>query len=96
MNIIQNIPQGENGKWYVYIILCNNGSLYKGFTDDLERRYYQHLTGAGAKYTKQHKPIGLVYFEEYDKKEDAAAREKYFKSGTGREWLKNKLVGDIQ
>lgn len=94
MEIIKNIPSYEKGKWYVYAILCDNGNLYKGFTDNLDRRYHEHLSGQGAKYTKQHKPIGLVYFEECYSKEDAISREKFIKSGSGREMLKNKLGGE--
>ncbi len=96
MSIIQNIPQCENGKWYVYVILCNDGSMYKGFTDNIERRYHQHLTGTGATHTKRHKPIGLVYFEEYANQKDAVSREKYLKSGSGREWLNKRLEGDSE
>ena len=78
--------------WFVYVILCEDGSLYKGHTDDLERRYKEHCTGNGALHTKLHKPIKMVYSERLDSMEEAVEREKYLKTGSGREWLK-KVVG---
>ncbi|MDP3058247.1 MAG: GIY-YIG nuclease family protein [bacterium] len=78
--------------WFVYVILCDNGSLYKGHTDDLERRYKEHCTGNGAKNTKLHKPIKMVYYERLDTIEEAVIREKYLKSGSGREWLKRRIA----
>lgn len=93
MKII-DVPEKEPDKWYVYVILCDDNSLYKGFTNDLEKRYSQHINGTGANHTKIHKPTGLVYYEMFDDENSAILREKYFKSGSGREWLKNKLAGD--
>lgn len=81
-----------NDKWYVYVILCDDGSLYKGHTDNLERRYNQHCSGQGAIHTRIHKPIKIVYYEELQTQTDAVTREKYFKSGSAREWLKKILV----
>lgn len=78
--------------WFVYVILCEDGSLYKGHTDDLDRRYKEHCTGNGAMHTKLHKPLKMVYSERFDTLEEAVTREKYLKSGSGREWLK-KVVG---
>ena len=79
------------GKWFAYVLLCAGGSLYRGATNDLEKRFEQHKSGKGAKYTRMHKPVKIAYFEEFDTKSEALKREKYFKSGVGREWLKNKL-----
>ena len=73
--------------WFVYVILCEDGSLYKGHTDDLERRYKEHYTGNGALHTKLHKPVKMVYSERLDSMEEAVEREKYLKTGSGREWL---------
>lgn len=77
--------------WYAYVIECDDGSLYKGHTNDLNRRYQQHCSGLGAKYTKRHKPVSLAYYEEVESLEMAVKREKYFKSGSGREFIKNKI-----
>jgi putative endonuclease len=47
--------------WYVYILECNDGSLYTGSTNDLERRLKQHNDGKGAKYTRGRTPVVLVF-----------------------------------
>lgn len=78
-------------QWFTYVILCDDGSLYKGHTDNLQRRYEQHRKGQGSIHTKQHKPIKIAYYEVFQTQADAVQREKYFKSGSGREWLKKKL-----
>lgn len=79
--------------FYTYVLLCDNGAFYKGFTNNLEKRYQQHLIGKGADYTAKHKPIKIAYYEIFNTKEEAVAREKYFKSGIGREWLKKHIEG---
>ena len=60
---------------YVYILECEDGSYYTGWCKDLDRRYLQHLNGKGAKYTKSHKPIRIIYSEKFKDKEDAMKRE---------------------
>ena len=84
----------EKGKecWFTYVIECEDGSFYKGFTDNLLRRYQQHCNGTGADYTKTHKPKQLYYWEMHYSKEIALQREKFLKSGAGREWFKKEVV----
>ena len=60
---------------YTYILKCTDGSLYTGWTNDLEQRVAAHNTGKGAKYTKARRPVELVYFEEFETKEQAMKRE---------------------
>ena len=60
---------------YTYILKCKDGSLYTGWTNDLEQRVAAHNTGKGAKYTKARRPVELVYFEEFETKEQAMNRE---------------------
>ena len=60
---------------YSYISKCKDGSLYTGWTNDLEQRVAAHNTGKGAKYTKARRPVELVYFEEFETKEQAMKRE---------------------
>ena len=60
---------------YTYILKCKDGSLYTGWTNDLEQRVAAHNTGKGAKYTKARRPVKLVYFEEFETKEQAMKRE---------------------
>lgn len=61
--------------WIVYVLLCSDKSLYTGYTDNLEKRFVSHKEGKGAKYTKSHKPIKIVYSEIFEQKNDALKRE---------------------
>ena len=56
---------------YTYILKCKDGSLYTGWTNDLEQRVAAHNTGKGAKYTRGRGPVQLVYLEEFDTKQEA-------------------------
>ncbi len=78
-------------KWYVYAILCANGSVYIGQTNDLLHRWEQHKKGKGARWTKKHPPVNLFYFEETDSLANALRRERELKKTSGRRMLKNLL-----
>lgn len=60
---------------YTYILKCKDGSLYTGWTNNLEKRIKDHNAGKGAKYTKSRRPVELVYYETFDTKEEAMKRE---------------------
>ncbi|QUF83615.1 GIY-YIG nuclease family protein [Clostridium sp. LQ25] len=60
---------------YVYIIECSDGTLYTGWTNNLDKRIEQHCNGTGAKYTRGRGPVRLVYHEEFNDKRDAMRRE---------------------
>lgn len=60
---------------YVYILRCNDDSLYTGWTNNLEKRLKAHSSGKGAKYTKARLPVDIVYYEEFEDKIDAMKRE---------------------
>ncbi|MBO4837759.1 MAG: GIY-YIG nuclease family protein [Lachnospiraceae bacterium] len=75
-------------KSYVYVLRCGDGSLYTGWTNDLDRRIRMHQDGHGAKYTRAHLPVELVYTEEFDTKEAAMAREYEIKQLTREQKLK--------
>lgn len=64
---------------YTYILKCKDGSLYTGWTNDIENRLEHHRSGKGAKYTKGRGPLELVYLEVYDTKSEAMRREAYIK-----------------
>lgn len=49
--------------WFVYILRCRDGSLYTGVTPNVAKRFAQHIRGQGAKYTKSHPPVKIVYQE---------------------------------
>ena len=60
---------------YTYILRCGDGSLYTGWTNNLEKRLEEHNQGRGAKYTRAHLPVVLAYYECFDTKEEAMRRE---------------------
>jgi len=63
-------------KGYMYILLCSNGQYYTGSTNNIERRLAQHQEGEGSNFTKKHLPVKLVYVEEFERIDEAFAREK--------------------
>jgi len=61
--------------YYIYIVECVDGTLYTGFTVDLEKRIQVHNKGKGAKYTRGRTPLILKYYEEFSSKNEALKRE---------------------
>lgn len=78
---------------YIYIIKCGDGSLYTGWTNNLEKRFNDHSLGKGAKYTRGRGPLELVYYETFDDKKDAMKREYAIKKLSKSE--KEKLINNI-
>ncbi|MBP6102655.1 MAG: GIY-YIG nuclease family protein [Leptotrichiaceae bacterium] len=66
----------------VYILECNDGTLYTGWTNDIDKRFKAHNDGKGAKYTKGRRPLKLVYLEELETKSEALKRENEIKKMT--------------
>ena len=64
---------------YVYIVECKDGSLYTGWTNDLEKRLKAHNAGTGAKYTKMRYPVFLKHAETFETRSDAQKREHQIK-----------------
>lgn len=60
---------------YAYILRCGDGSYYAGWTNDLKKRLEDHNLGRGAKYTRAHLPVILVYYESFETKAEAMRRE---------------------
>ena len=60
---------------YTYILKCKDDSLYTGWTNDLKKRITSHNAGKGAKYTKARRQVELVYYEEFQTREEAMKRE---------------------
>lgn len=60
---------------YVYMLRCADGSLYTGWTNNLQKRVKAHQSGRGAKYTRSRSPVELVYSEELADKTAALKRE---------------------
>lgn len=74
-------------KNYTYIVQCSDGTLYTGWTNDINKRIKVHNQGKGAKYTKSRLPVKLVYSEEYDTKQEAMQREYAIKQLSRKEKL---------
>ncbi len=72
----------------VYILQCSDGTLYTGWTNNIQRRILAHNSGRGAKYTKSRRPVLLVYTEPAATKEDALKREYAIKQMTRAQKLK--------
>lgn len=66
---------GGDGLHYTYIVRCADGTLYTGWTTDLQRRLAAHNDGRGAKYTRSRRPVALLYHECFETKEEALRRE---------------------
>lgn len=77
--------------FYVYILQSlKDQKLYVGYTNNIKRRIYEHNKGL-VSITKHRRPFELIYLEGYLNQQDATAREKFFKSGWGRIYLKKVL-----
>ncbi len=63
----------------VYLLRCADGTLYCGWTTDMEARLEAHNAGKGAKYTRSRRPVALVYTEEYEDRHEALSREWHIK-----------------
>lgn len=73
--------------WFVYVLLCKDGSLYTGSTNNLEKRFSNHNNGKGGKYTRAHKPIKIIYSEKLSSQSEALKREMEIKS-----WSREKKI----
>ncbi|MFC7156467.1 GIY-YIG nuclease family protein [Halomarina halobia] len=74
---------------YVYVLRCGDGTLYTGYTTDVERRLRDHRAGRGAKYTRGRGPLEVVHVETYASRSAAMSREYAIKqlTRTGKERL---------
>jgi putative endonuclease len=61
--------------FYVYMLRCADGTIYTGYTTDVQKRVETHNAGKGAKYTRTRRPCKLVWACEYDTKSAAMSRE---------------------
>ena len=75
---------------YVYLLRCADGSLYCGWTTQLDKRVEAHNSGRGAKYTRSRLPVELVWFAAYEDRHEALSREWHIKRMSHAE--KEKLV----
>ena len=80
--------------YYVYILLTQDNLLYCGYTDDVEKRFLAHCEGIGAKFTRAHKPLKIVYRKAFPTKSDAMREEFRIKHLTRTQKLE--LIHSIQ
>ena len=78
----------------VYILRCSDGTLYTGWTNDLEKRMKSHAAGKGGKYTRARLPVELVYTERFETAREARSREWHLKQLTRAQKLR--LIGEIR
>ncbi|MDD5019248.1 MAG: GIY-YIG nuclease family protein [Candidatus Omnitrophica bacterium] len=65
--------------WYVYMMKCQNGAIYTGVTEDIERRFKEHASGKGGHYTGCNRPKEVLYKEPFESRIDAEQREQQIK-----------------
>ncbi len=80
--------------YFVYLLLCTDGTLYTGITTDLERRFAEHKAGTGARYTKAHGAKKILYSEAHPDRSAASKREAEIKKLTRTKKLALPLRGD--
>lgn len=67
-------------KWFVYLLLCSDNTLYCGITNNLDSRIKKHNDGKGAKYTRGRTPVTCIKFWNFETKSAALKFEIYVKS----------------
>jgi len=77
--------------YYVYILLCSDNTYYTGLTENIRKRIKEHKTGL-VKYTKNRRPIKVVWIGIFRNKKKASLFEKYLKSGSRNAFLRKRLV----
>lgn len=75
----------------MYILECSDCSFYTGSTQNIEARLEQHQQGQGSNFTSKNLPVKLVYFEEYERIDEAFSREKQIQG-----WSRAKKLALIQ
>ena len=80
--------------WCVYMLLCDDNTIYTGITNDLKKRFDNHISGKGAKYLRGRKPLEIVYTENFKNRSMATKREMEIKKLNRKE--KEILIKTIQ
>jgi putative endonuclease len=77
---------GDDGKpWFLYLIECQDGSIYTGITVDVAKRYAAHETGKGARYTRSHPPKRLLKVFTFSNRSEASKAECVVKKLSAKE-----------
>ena len=73
--------------WFIYVLLCRDGTLYTGVTNDVAKRFTIHQSGQGGKYTRSHRPVQIIYTEAVTTRSIALKREHEIK-----QWPRHKKI----
>jgi putative endonuclease len=73
-------PVAQRTSYYVYVLLCDDGSYYTGYTNNVGSRLERHKRGYGARYTRMRKPKKVVYVEKFSTRVAAIRRERRIKA----------------
>ena len=87
LKFIMEKTEEKTKKAYMYVVECADGTLYTGYTTNVEKRIKTHNSGKGAKYTRSRLPVKLIYQESFVSKEAAMSAESYFKQKTRQQKL---------
>jgi len=85
------LPAPELGKFFVYALECEDGSIYIGQTDFLLQSWHEHVSGKVSEHTRNHKSVRFVYWEKVNSQKEALEREKWLKTDLGRKWLEREI-----
>jgi predicted GIY-YIG superfamily endonuclease len=77
--MIQGMRSAGDSDWWVYVLVCGDKTLYTGIAKDVDLRLQRHQTGKGARYTRTHLPVSLVYKEGGLTRSEALIREAQIK-----------------
>ena len=80
-------PEPVEGIFFVYILLCKDGSFYTGSTKDIKNRVKEHMSGEAALWTKMRRPVCLIYYEKHSFLVTARQRERQVKG-----WVRSKKL----
>ena len=86
--------QGAPGAWFCYMLRCSDDSLYIGITSDLLARVEKHNQGFGPEYTRKHRPVVLIWYQEFADSAAARKREIELKGWSRRKKLE--LVAELE
>ncbi len=78
--------------WHTYLLLCEDGTIYTGITNNLEKRFKVHKSGKGSRYVAQHRAKKIIYFENSTTKIAAMKREGAIKRLTHKQKLDLSLL----
>jgi putative endonuclease len=96
---VQSAASKTDRGWCLYLLACENGSLYAGITNDLQARYEAHVNGRGARYTRSFPPIGIVGSIDYPSKSEAARAEwliRTLRADQKRDFILGKSIEEIR